>query len=94
MFRHVAAITFKPNVTTDQVDAMAEALRAIRTPGMISITCGRDAGYRGSAEFAVVGDFESLDAYRQFSDSAAHQAYREDHSSRLVDKAVVVQYEF
>jgi len=93
MFRHVAVITFKPEVSDEGIAAMAKALLAIRTPGMISLSCGRDYGYRGSAHFAVVGDFDSLEAYKTFSDSEAHKAYREQHSSQIVATAVVVQYE-
>ena len=92
MIRHVALFTFKKSATSEQVDAMARSLLAIESAGMIRMTCGRDLGVRGTADFAIVGEFESIDAYKAFSASDDYQAYREHHSSKLVDQVLIVQY--
>ena len=74
---HVALFTWRPGTTDEQIRELKEGLAAL--PGLIpeiqAYRLGSDAGLKeGNVDFAVVADFESVDAYRVY---AAHPAHRE-----------------
>jgi hypothetical protein len=76
MIRHVALFTFTPDARPAQVHALMDGLAAL--PGQIAdirdYRFGPDAGLRpGTADFAVVANFDDVDAFRRYVDHPAHQ---------------------
>ncbi len=72
---HVALFTWKPGVTDVQRRALHEGLATL--PGLISdirsYRFGADAGLAsGNDEFAVVADFDDVDAYRRYATDPRH----------------------
>jgi hypothetical protein len=93
---HVVLFSWKAGTTDRQVEELAEGLAAL--PGLIpeirSYRFGSDAGLvEGNADFAVVADFESVEAYQVY---AAHPAHR-DVIDRLIkpirDQRTAIQFE-
>jgi hypothetical protein len=73
---HVALFTWKPGTTDEEVrvlqDALAELPQLI--PEIRSFRCGADAGLAGGNEqFAVVAEFENVEAYERYASDTRHR---------------------
>jgi heme-degrading monooxygenase HmoA len=73
---HVALFTWKPGTSDEQVDELAQALTAL--PGLVpeirSFKVGPDAGVtEGNDRFAVVAEFDDLDAFRRYASDPHHR---------------------
>ncbi len=75
MIRHVALFTWNDDVTEETLRAIQTGLDRLATLDCVTAyTHGPDAGLRaGNFEYAVVGDFETVEAYQQYSDEEGHQ---------------------
>ncbi len=76
MLRHVAIFTFASETTPAQVRALMDGLAQLpgQIPEIRDYHFGPDAGLRpGTADFAVVADFDDADAYRRYAEHPAHQ---------------------
>jgi hypothetical protein len=76
VIRHVSLLTFAPDTTDRQIDAIVQALAGLpeRLPKLRSYTFGRDAGINaGQASFAVVADFDTVDDYTEYRDDVEHR---------------------
>ena len=94
MVRNVVLVQFKPGVRDQDVAAMLEAMREIRTPGLLSITAGRDLGLReGNWHAAVVTDLADQESYRIYDADPEHNHIRRDLVAPLVDRIVRCQFE-
>jgi hypothetical protein len=91
---HLAAFTWKPEVSADDVVALTAALREMAggIPELLSYECGENLRLRpGGADYAVaaiVADQAALDAYL---DSAAHHAIYEKHLGRMLESRMAAQ---
>jgi DNA-binding IscR family transcriptional regulator len=99
MIRHVALLTFKPGTTPEQITGLETALRALRTPGLIRLTFGRDLGLMagrtpGDITFAIVADLEDTAAFHRYDTDPDHQRLRKEHTQRMTQSAARAQYEF
>jgi len=73
---HVALFTWKPGTSDEQVQELTVALAAL--PGQIadirSFRLGADAGVAvGNDRFAVVAEFDDLDAYKRYASDPRHR---------------------
>ena len=94
MIRNVVLAKLKAGVTEDQVAAAVETLRSMRTPGMISITVGRDLGLRdGNWDMAVVTDLEDVESYRTYDTDAEHNRIRREVVAPITERLERIQYE-
>lgn len=94
MIRNVVLAKLKPDVDGKQVDAMVAALRAMRTPGMLSITAGRDLGLRDANwDVAVVTDLADEASYRVYDTDPEHNRIRREIVAPLVERIERCQYE-
>ncbi|MCA1690828.1 MAG: Dabb family protein [Acidimicrobiales bacterium] len=76
MLRHVAVFTFTPETTDAQVQALIEGLGRLPNviPEIREYRFGPDVGEaEGNDAFAVVADFEDVEAYRRYAGHPAHQ---------------------
>ena len=80
MIRHVALFTWKPDVSEESVAAIRAGLDRLATLDCVAAyTHGPDAGLReGNFDYAVIGDFETVDAYQEYSSEEGHQALIKD----------------
>jgi stress responsive alpha/beta barrel protein len=73
---HVALFTWKPGTSDEQVRQLSDALALL--PGQIddirSYRLGPDAGIAvGNDRFAVVAEFDDLDAYKRYASDPRHR---------------------
>lgn len=75
MLQHVVLFSWNPEVTEAQVTAFAEGLAALpaRIPEIRSYRFGPDVGHGGTEQFALVADFDDLDAYQRYAENPAHR---------------------
>lgn len=94
MILHLAAFTWKAEVTAGDVAALTSDLRAMAAgiPELVSYECGENLRLRpGGADYAVaaiVADQAGLDAYL---DSPAHAAVYENHLGRMLESRMAAQ---
>jgi len=92
--RHVVCFRFKPDTTTEQVVAMAQALEEL--PGLIpeiaDYRVGPDLGINETSwDFAVCADFASTEDYLTYRDHPEHVARIQAVVLPLVDERASVQ---
>jgi hypothetical protein len=95
MIRHVSLLTFVPEATPEQIDAVATALRALppRIPELRDYRVGPDAGVDpGNATFVVIGDFDDADGYRAYRDHPEHVAVAKEHILPILAARTAAQY--
>ncbi len=97
MLRHVAVFRWNESVTDEQLAAMSAALDALPAaiPQIDAYHHGPDASLGPTNfQYAIVGDFASVDDYLVYRDHPEHQRFIADHiTGRVADRAAV-QYEF
>jgi hypothetical protein len=72
---HVALFTWKPDTTDQQVRTLTDALTALPAliPEIRSFRVGPDAGVSpGNDAYAVVAEFDDLDAFRRYAADPQH----------------------
>ncbi len=93
-FTHV--VTFKWRTGGVDADEIADALRAVVSgaEGVQSYRCGPDAGMTpGAYDFAVVGTFDSREAYIAYRDHPEHQRIVTEMILPNVESRTAVQLE-
>jgi len=96
MIRHVACLTWKAGVTDAEIEAVRAGL--VELPGLIpeirAYTLGSDLGaVDGNAHFAIVADFDDVDAWRRYQDHPAHQAVLTERIRPILAARAAVQVE-
>ena len=97
MIRHVVLLTFKPDTTEAQIEALAQALSGLpgRLPRIRSYKFGRDAGINDDqASFAVVADFDTTEDYVEYRDDEEHNRIIVELIKPILVTRTAVQYEF
>jgi hypothetical protein len=77
MIRHVAVFTWDDEMTDEMEQQLATELTALapKLAGLRSYHCGPDVGLaEGNFDFAVVADFDDVDAYLAYRDNPEHRA--------------------
>jgi stress responsive alpha/beta barrel protein len=97
VIRHVVCLTWKRDVT----DAEIEAVRAelVKLPGKIpeirDYMVGSDLGVgAGNAHFAIVADFDDVDAWRRYQAHPAHEAVLAERIRPILAARAAVQLQF
>jgi hypothetical protein len=94
--RHVVLFRFADGATGEQVQALAVGLdRMPRAVGvMLDYRHGRDLGVNeGTYDYAVVGDFATVDDYRTYRDHPEHRALIRDLVTPIVAERASMQFE-
>jgi heme-degrading monooxygenase HmoA len=76
MLRHVALFRFREDASPEAVSALDAGLREL--PGLVpelrGFACGRDAELaEGTADYAVVAEFDDEAGWRAYQDNPAHR---------------------
>jgi heme-degrading monooxygenase HmoA len=96
MIRHVALFTWTEGMTEAMEQQFAAELTdfAATQPGLRAYHAGTDLGINeGSFDFAVVADFDDVDSYIAYRDSAGHQDIIRRLSRPNTASRAAVQYE-
>jgi antibiotic biosynthesis monooxygenase (ABM) superfamily enzyme len=96
MIRHVALFTWTDGMTDAMEQQFAAELTALAAtlPGLRAYHAGPDAGVnQGNFDFAVVADFDDVDSYLGYRDSAGHQDIIRRFSRPNTRSRAAVQYE-
>jgi stress responsive alpha/beta barrel protein len=96
MIRHCLLFRWLPDTTDDQVDAAAKLLLeyVATLDGVASYRLGRDVGVTdGTYDFAIVGDFETREAYVTYRDSPRHVEISKGIVTPLLAERASVQFE-
>jgi hypothetical protein len=94
VIRNVTLIEFKPDTPVEHLDAITEAMHKVRSPGLRSLTMGRDLGLRkGNLQYAVVADFDDEQGYRAFVEDPEHQRIAREMTMPAYIRYQRVQFE-
>lgn len=97
MIRHVVGLTWTNDATDTDVAAVRAALAALpeQIPEIRAYTFGSDLGLvDGNADFAIVADFDDVDAWHRYERHPAHQAALTDRIRPILAARAAVQLEF
>lgn len=93
VIRNVVLVHLKDGVDDATADRIVDALLGLQIPGMLNLTCGRDAGLReGNAQLALVADFEDEDAYRAYDADVEHNRIRREIVAPAAERTERAQY--
>jgi hypothetical protein len=95
MLRHAVLNNWKAGVTSEQIQAVIDALGRppAAIPQISAYSFGPDAGLSdGAADFAVVADFASVDDLRAYLAHPAHVPVAEEVIAPLRESRTVVQF--
>lgn len=93
MIRHVVMCQFRDDTPQSTIDQLLQAIGAVRTKGMRSLTFGMDLGLRdGNASYCLVADFDDAEAYGRFDADPEHQRIRAEIVAPFVVSATRVQF--
>lgn len=95
MIRHCVTLTFSPETTDEQLDALVTALDTLplAIDAIRSYSFGRDLGLAdGNATFVVVGEFDDVDGYVAYRDHPAHQQVIVEHIRPILTGRSAIQY--
>jgi hypothetical protein len=96
VIRHVVCLTWKVDTTDEAVEAVRAAL--VELPGQIpeirDYAVGSDLGVvDGNAHFAIVADFDDVDAWRRYQRHPAHEAVLAERIRPILAARAAVQLE-
>ena len=95
MLRHVVLLSWTPDATEEQKQAVATELGKL--PGVIDAIrvyrFGPDAGVNpANCDFAVVADFDDVDGYVTYRDHPVHRKMIDDTINPIVASRAAIQY--
>ena len=94
--RHVVTLTFRDDTTTEQLDAIVDALRALpgAIPELKGYVVGLDVGKSdGNSSLGIVADFDDWAGYEAYRDHPDHVAVGTDLIIPLLTGRSAVQHE-
>jgi hypothetical protein len=97
VIRHVVGFTWTADATDADVAAVRAALAALpgQIPEIRAYTFGTDLGLvEGNVDFAIVADFDDVDAWHRYQRHPAHQAVLTDRIRPILAARAAVQLEF
>ena len=95
MIRHVVMFQWSPDATDEQIQTMVERLAELPSliPTVRNYTFGPDVAVNeGNFDFAIVGDFDSVDDYVVYRDHPAHQAFIRECIAPIRTTRAAVQF--
>lgn len=94
--RHVVCITWAPDARPEDIAAASDAVAALPAliPDIRAFSVGRDLGLApGTADLAIVADFDSTDAWQRYQDHPEHQRVLGEHLRPLMAARAAVQFD-
>jgi len=96
MFRQVVVSKWAEGVSPEARQEFRDAIEKLRSiPELLAMTWGDDAGhFDDNFDFVVVADFDDFDAARRYVAHPLHQAYVQNHASKVIGQRIVVQHDW
>jgi hypothetical protein len=94
--RHIVVFKWKPDVTGEAVQALADGLAALpgQVPEIAAYTFGPDLGLADDhPDYGLVADFADVDAYRRYAQHPAHRRLLDDLLKPILGSRHAVQIE-
>jgi len=94
-FRHVVMFRWKADAGAERLTALRRALAALpgQVPEIRSYRFGDDArAVEGNFDFAIVADFDDVEAWRRYVAHPAHQKLIAEHIRPILAERVAVQH--
>lgn len=105
MFRHMAILKFKPDAKAEDIDAYFKAFPGMikSLPVVRKCIIGRNEGAGGEThvkkhsfspnyDVGLTMEFDSPQGYRDYAESAEHQAFFAKYCTPILAERVVVQF--
>jgi antibiotic biosynthesis monooxygenase (ABM) superfamily enzyme len=95
IFRHVVLFRWQPGTTAGQLAALERALEALpgQVPQIRTYRFGADAKQTaGNFDFAIVADFDDVEAFRAYVAHPAHQKLVAEQIRPLAAERAAVQF--
>jgi len=94
MVRNVVVLHLKSGTPPEAVQALKKALEAMKMPGLLRLTVGRDLGLRdGNADVGIVSDLADEAAYRAYDADEEHNRIRRDMVAPIAASIERCQFE-
>lgn len=95
MIRHVVTFTWTDETTPEDVDEIVQRLRAlpVNIAELRSYFVGPDLGLGGTADFAIVADFDDVAGFEVYRDHPEHVAVATECIAPCIATRSAVQYE-
>jgi hypothetical protein len=96
VIQHVVLLTFAPEATLEQREAVATGLRELPAliPEIRRYAVGHDLGLASdTASFGIVAEFETQADYEVYRDHPAHKRVITDHISPIRASRAAIQFE-
>lgn len=93
--RHVVLMKFQPDTDSAAIERLTNALRALpgQIPEIAGYLVGPDVELTGDTwDYAVTGDFTSVENFRIYRDHPTHQAVIRDLIAPHVERRIAVQF--
>lgn len=97
MLRHIAVFRWAASAPATIADELARRLDALPAaiPELQTYRFGPDAGLvAGNYDFAVVADFDDVEAWRAYAEHPEHQAVLRDLVTPNIEHRAAVQFTF
>ena len=95
--RHAVLFRWKPDVTSDHVDAAEAALADLpaKVPSIRTYLFGRNLGVNpGTFDYAVIAEFDDVEGYLEYRDHPDHKAFIATYTADYVAERAAIQMEF
>ena len=93
MIRNVVLVKLKPGIDPAEVERFTDAMLSLQMPGLVNLTCGRDAGLReGNMDVALIADLEDEEAYRAYDEDPEHNRIRRELVAPIAERTERCQY--
>jgi heme-degrading monooxygenase HmoA len=95
MLTHVAVFRFIEGTTSEQVEALAAALRALpgKVPGIRGYEVGVDLRFsEETADFVVIARFDDEAGFRAYAEHPAHLEVSREFVRPILDQLTRVQF--
>lgn len=93
---HVNLLTWKKGTTQAEIEALCEELTKMGSeiPEVRSLSFGPDLGVMdGNVDFAIVEDFDDVDAFRRYADHPAHGQMVNEYLRPILSSRYAIQLE-
>ena len=93
--RHVVCFTWAADATPEAIAATERSLRELPDliPGIRAFSVGPDLGLvPGTADLALVADFDDAEAWQRYQDHPEHQRVVVDHVRPILATRAAVQF--
>lgn len=93
VIRNVVLLWLREDAEDAAVERMINSLLGMQMPGLLNLSCARDAGLReGNADVVLIADLEDEEAYRGYDQDPEHNRIRQETVAPIAARLERAQY--